>query len=218
MKKAFTMIELIFIIVILGILAAIAIPKLAATRDDAELSKAATNLSTAVQDLASFYTSQGNFESKLGTMTNVPLTDAAGSPTNGLDGFLRIKGQNCAYIRAVKGGTASEPAKNGVVGTSPAFILVATNDSYDADGLGDMYIFDENGDSETLTKPVFSSDPICKDFADLPAVKGITQSESSVKMCVRSGGTKNRPELDCKTTKFVKGVQLVGGKGVKYEI
>ncbi len=40
MKKAFTMIELIFVIVVIGILAAIAIPKFAATRDDAEITKA----------------------------------------------------------------------------------------------------------------------------------------------------------------------------------
>lgn len=42
MKKshsAFTMVELVFVIVILGILSAIAIPKFAATRDDAEVSK-----------------------------------------------------------------------------------------------------------------------------------------------------------------------------------
>ena len=40
MKKAFTMVELIFVIVIIGILSAIAIPKFAATRDDAIISKA----------------------------------------------------------------------------------------------------------------------------------------------------------------------------------
>jgi len=39
-KSAFTMIELIFIIVIIGILASVAIPRLAATRDDAEITKA----------------------------------------------------------------------------------------------------------------------------------------------------------------------------------
>ena len=40
MKKAFTMIELVFVIVVIGILAAIAVPKMAATRDDAIVSKA----------------------------------------------------------------------------------------------------------------------------------------------------------------------------------
>jgi general secretion pathway protein G len=39
MKKAFTMIELVFAIVVIGILSAIAIPKFAATRDDAVVSK-----------------------------------------------------------------------------------------------------------------------------------------------------------------------------------
>ena len=39
MKNAFTMIELVFVIVILGILAAVAIPKMAATRTDAEITK-----------------------------------------------------------------------------------------------------------------------------------------------------------------------------------
>ena len=40
MKKAFTMLELVFVIVVIGILSAIAIPKFAATRDDALISRA----------------------------------------------------------------------------------------------------------------------------------------------------------------------------------
>ena len=39
-RKAFTLLELTFVIVIIGILSAIAIPKLAATRDDAVITKA----------------------------------------------------------------------------------------------------------------------------------------------------------------------------------
>jgi len=38
-RNGFTMIELVFVIVVLGILAAIAIPKLVATRDDAQIAK-----------------------------------------------------------------------------------------------------------------------------------------------------------------------------------
>ncbi len=44
-KNAFTMIELVFVIVVLGILAAVAIPRLAATRTDAHISKGRADVS-----------------------------------------------------------------------------------------------------------------------------------------------------------------------------
>ena len=41
-KKAFTMTELVFVIVVIGILASVAIPRFGATRDDADITKTRT--------------------------------------------------------------------------------------------------------------------------------------------------------------------------------
>jgi len=59
MKRGFTMIELIFVIVILGILAAVAIPKFMATRTDAKVSALGQEVQSSVQEISSYVTSQG---------------------------------------------------------------------------------------------------------------------------------------------------------------
>lgn len=51
-KKAFTMVELVFVIVVIGILAAIAVPKLAVTRDDAVVVKTRTTVASVRSSLA----------------------------------------------------------------------------------------------------------------------------------------------------------------------
>jgi general secretion pathway protein G len=51
-KKAFTMIELIFVIVVIGILAAVAVPKLAMNRNDAIIAKAKATVSAVRSALA----------------------------------------------------------------------------------------------------------------------------------------------------------------------
>ncbi len=59
MRAGWTVIELIFIIVIIGILAASALSKLAATRDDAKLSITVHNMSVCILDAQAYYTATG---------------------------------------------------------------------------------------------------------------------------------------------------------------
>lgn len=70
MKRAFTILELVFVIVILGILAAIALPKFSSSRDEAEVSKSLNNLKTLINDI-SIYALKNSDLSTMNLMSNV---------------------------------------------------------------------------------------------------------------------------------------------------
>ncbi|TKX30547.1 prepilin-type N-terminal cleavage/methylation domain-containing protein [Campylobacter estrildidarum] len=70
MKKAFTILELVFVIIILGILAAIALPKLSSSKDEAELSKSLSNLKTLINDI-SIYALKNDALNTINLMSNV---------------------------------------------------------------------------------------------------------------------------------------------------
>ena len=110
MKKGFTMIELIFVIVILGILASVAIPRLAATRTDAEIAATVANLRTLLNDVASYYAVKGEFgNAKWRDVTNVPLKNADTQAVNG-NGYLTVGGERCIEV-SINNKTGVLPAR-----------------------------------------------------------------------------------------------------------
>ncbi len=66
------MIELVFVIIILGILASVAFPKLNATRDDAEVAAGIQRLTNLITDVGGYYTAHGNF-AEVPKMTDIQL-------------------------------------------------------------------------------------------------------------------------------------------------
>ncbi|MDQ7068923.1 MAG: type II secretion system protein [Sulfurimonas sp.] len=87
-NKAFTMIELVFVIVVLGILSAIAIPKFAATRTDAQISKGRADISSirsaiVTERQARLIKGEPNFINSLSSSTTT-LFDGNGTTGNEL--------------------------------------------------------------------------------------------------------------------------------------
>jgi type II secretory pathway pseudopilin PulG len=87
------MIELIFVIVIIGILAAVAIPKLAATRDDAQDAKTKANVATCLQDYVSSYTATGEPDTSSAACTAKDSKNNALVIDDSVENNVTVKGE-----------------------------------------------------------------------------------------------------------------------------
>ena len=70
-KTAFTIVELIFVIVILGILSAIAVTKLNATRQDAKIAVLHNKITAAIDEISSYAMANKKIEGNVSTFSNI---------------------------------------------------------------------------------------------------------------------------------------------------
>ena len=118
MKSAFTIIELIFVIVILGVLAAVAIPRLSATRNDARASTIAFNLADCIEFSGSAFMMNQAFDVTSDSCLAATVNDACFTLTpNNANGTLLVRdvagapvGSACLASQALAGRTNTSSA------------------------------------------------------------------------------------------------------------
>lgn len=151
-RSGFTMIELIFVIVILGILAAVAIPKLAATRDDAKISKMASSIQTVKTELMSQIVATGS----------IPVAGLGDTTADGWDDFSNVVLEMDAMTTPVV-----DDAADAISGTAIEF----KTDNAAGSGLEDCIVMEVNATDLQIRQISTSAGTQCTALkAMIPAV------------------------------------------------
>ena len=88
-RKGFTLIELLIVVVIIGILAAIAIPKFAATKDKAKLASVKSDLRNLMTAEESYFSDNSTYTSTLATnIYAVSTGNAYNAAVTGTSGYV----------------------------------------------------------------------------------------------------------------------------------
>jgi len=121
-RNAFTMIEIIFVIVILGILVAVAIPKLSATRDDAKIAVLAQAIMGGATEVAQYAVANEGIVADLTAMSNqyTSLVGSGDAQNDIVNSKITVKAGeigNCIVVQVVtNGGTDTLTITKGTAG------------------------------------------------------------------------------------------------------
>lgn len=126
-RKGFTLIELLIVVVIIGILAAIAIPKFANSKEKAVLASMKTDLRNIVTSQEGFYFDNSDYAGSTTTGAQVNATGGAGSvtflPSTGnllVINYISNTGYNAVITNPILvGGISSCGVYVGPAGNSP---------------------------------------------------------------------------------------------------
>jgi len=152
-RKAFTMMELIFVIVVIGILTSVAIPKFAATRGDAEMVKAKALVSS-IRGAVATERQKRILRGSFTTIVKLSSSSTAGAAIfDGFDGNVSTpvveyaplscatsSSQSCWIESQVGAGTVASPTKytfNLPVSGSVVFLLAGNR--FDCETSTDQY-------------------------------------------------------------------------------
>ncbi len=113
-RKGFTLIELLIVVVIIGILAAIAIPKFAATKDKAKLASVKTDLRNYETAQEAYFSDNNTYGTLAALNTASGFTLSAGN--TGTDGTITAGGYGATITNSSISGTPN--ACSVAVGTS----------------------------------------------------------------------------------------------------
>ena len=139
-KKAFTMIELVFVVVVIGILAAIAVPKFAATRDDATITKAMATIGSVRSGLATERQKRilrGDFTAITAlnsTGTNVAFSTFSADGDNNTSNVLEYDVSDCTGLSKSRGcWSVSGTTYTYAMPTSGSVAFIITNNRLNCD-------------------------------------------------------------------------------------